>query len=155
MTPAFSPLPFLKTGTGRRAVGKSRVGGWYLKFTCVEALSAASDGRAHSFAFLPLLRSRLCCEAWRSEDHSKCAAIFLSLSVSLSLTHTHLHAVSLSLSLCLSLSLSPCICLALPLSTVRCVNTSHASSKAFRLAGVHANYVEYYLEDAVLRTVTV
>lgn len=53
------------------------------------------------------------------------------------------------------ISLSPSLSLILPLSypTVRCVNTGHASSKAFRLARLQANYVQDYLENAVVRTV--
>ena len=80
------------------------------------------------------LRSCLSSEVWSAEDH---CSVLPSLSLSL----------SLSLCFCLAASLSP--------STVRCVNTSHASSKASRLARVQPNYVQYYLEDAVVRTVTV
>lgn len=61
-----------------------------------------------------------------------------SFRLSSSCMHSHTLAI-----VCLS------ACVLLSLLTVRCVNTSYASSKAFRLAEVQPNYVEYYLEDTV------
>ena len=90
------------------------------------------------------LHSCLSSEAWSTEDHG-CVLPSLSLLFSLSLSLTHIHTCILSVSLHLSCSLS----------TVRCVNTSSASRKAFRLGRVHPNYVDYYLEDTVVGTVTV
>lgn len=65
---------------------------------------------------------------------------------------SELHTLSLSVSLtpthALAFCLSSCMCVALPQPSD--VNTSHASNKALRLARVHPNYVEYYLEDTVV-----
>lgn len=72
---------------------------------------------------------------WFTNDHFVCAAPPVSLP------HARMHIRSqLSVSLHVSCSLL----------TVRCVNTSYASSKALRLAEVQPNYLEYYLEDTVM-----
>lgn len=93
MTKEFSLLAFLKTGT-------DRLGGWYLKFTCVKALSRALDGWTRSFKFLHLY-TRVCFLKRGVQKITPCVlpSFSLSLSVSVACTHTHTLAFFLSLHL--------------------------------------------------------
>lgn len=76
------------------------LGGWYLKFTRVKALSAALDGWTRSFTFL-LLYTRVCL---LKRGLQRLTATCCNLSLSLSLSLTLLHFVCLSASVLLSLN---------------------------------------------------